>query len=408
MARILVLTPQLPYPPQQGTSLRNYHLLRALAQHHTVTLLSFIESGQSQELNPLRSVSHVLPPVNVPERSGVDRLRQLATSQEPDMALRLRDEDYATTLTNALRSESYDIIQVEGIELARYMHTIRAAAPGVRIILDCHNAETELQRRSLKNDLLIPMRWPAAAYSAMQIGRLARFERWAINTADAAIAVSETDRDHLLELESTGDKPIYIIPNTIDVSEYAIDSIRTPVTLDFDLVFTGKMDYRPNIDGVLWFANEIWPEIRRVRPQTTWAIVGQRPHPRLDSLRGLEGVTLTGRVPEIQPYLKGGRVYIVPLRIGSGTRLKLIEAMAAGKAIVSTSIGAEGFPVVNGEHILLADDPAAWAQAICSLLDDESKRAQLGVAAQAFAAQYDWRRIVPRLDALVAEVVKVQ
>lgn len=399
MTRVLVLTPQLPYPPQQGTSLRNYHLLRALARHHSVTLLSFAEPDRPRELEPLQAIGRVLPPVDVPPRSGADRLAQLLTSGDPDLALRLRSDEYTAALTNALQADVYDAVQIEGIELARYIRVVREVAPGARIILDCHNAETELQRRSLRADWRRPSRWAAAAYSALQVGRLARFERWATATADAAIAVSETDRDHLLALGGATESTIIVIPNTIDVAEYA-QSGPVPDALRFDLVFTGKMDYRPNIDGVLWFAQEVWPLIKRARPETTWAIVGQRPHPRLEPLRDLDGVTLTGRVPETQPYLHGCRVYIVPLRIGSGTRLKLIEAMAAGKTIISTTVGAEGFPVVDGEVIRLADDPATWARLALDLLDDAAERERLGTAARRFAAGYDWREIVPLLDAL--------
>ncbi len=405
MARVLVLTPQLPYPPQQGTSLRNYHLLRALAQRHDVSLLSFAESDRPQDIEPLRMLGRVIPPIDVPARSGADRLKQLLTSTEPDLALRLRSDAFAAALAEALRAGAYDVVQIEGLELAYYIHTIRAVAPGVKIVLDCHNAETELQRRSLQADLSKPARWPAAVYSAMQVGRLVRFERWAVTAADAVIAVSETDRDHLIALGSVESESIAVIPNTIDVSEYD-DPAPVPNELRFDLVFTGKMDYRPNIDGVLWFANDIWPLIQRARPETTWAIVGQRPHPRLEPLRELDGVTLTGRVPEIRPYLKGCRVYIIPLRIGSGTRLKLIEAMAAGVAVVSTSIGAEGFPLTDGENVILADDPSVWSRAVLALLNDEARRERLGAAARTFATRYDWRGIVSELDALMSGITQ--
>ncbi len=118
MTRVLVLTPQLPYPPQQGTSLRNYHLLRALARHHSVTLLSFAEPDRPRELEPLQAIGRVLPPVDVPPRSGADRLAQLLTSGDPDLALRLRSDEYTAALTNALQADVYDAVQIEGIELA--------------------------------------------------------------------------------------------------------------------------------------------------------------------------------------------------------------------------------------------------------------------------------------------------
>jgi glycosyltransferase involved in cell wall biosynthesis len=396
MARILLLTPQLPYPPQQGTSLRNFHILRALAERHEVTLLSFAEDDRPADVVRLSELAHVLPPVPVPQRTTAQRLRQLLTTRAPDMALRLRSEAFAAALTEALRAAQYDAVQIEGIELAWTIPIVRAAGGAARIVLDCHNAETELQRRTLRGDRARPARWPAAVYSALQVGRLARFERAALAAADAVIAVSEGDRRQLMALAGE-ERAVAVIPNMIEVAAYRWDG---PVAEEcrFDLVFTGKMDYRPNVDGVLWFAETIWPLVRRQRPPTTWAIVGQRPHPRLDALRQQAGISVTGRVEHVQPYLAGARVYVLPLRIGSGTRLKLIESLAAGCAVVATTIGAEGFELDNGREAILADTPETFAAAVLALLDDPERRAAMGARGQAFAAQYDWQRVAPLLN----------
>jgi len=404
MARILLLTPQLPYPPEQGTSLRNFHLLRALAQRHDVTLLSFAESDRAAGTARLAELARVLPPVAVPVRTTGQRLRALLTSRAPDMALRLRSEAFAAALAAALRGSSFDAVQVEGIELAWTIPVIRAASPATHIVLDCHNAETELQRRARQGDWLRPGRWPAAAYSAAQVGRLARFEGEALRAADAVIAVSEEDRRQLLALADPG-RPIAVIPNVIAVDEYHWTG-PAPEEARFDLVFTGKMDYRPNVDGVLWFAAEIWPLVRQARPATTWAIVGQRPHARLAALGHEPGVTLTGRVEQVQPYLAGAGVYVLPLRIGSGTRLKLIESMAAGCAIVSTTIGAEGFALTSGREAILADTPAAFAAAVLALLDDPARRAALGERARGFAARYDWLSVIPLLEEVYSGLLR--
>ena len=398
MARILLLTPQLPYPPQQGTSLRNFHLLRALAERHKVTLLSFAEDDRPADVARLSELARVLPPVPVPQRTTGQRLRQLLTTDAPDMALRLRSAAFGVALTEALRMARFDAVQIEGIELAWTMATVMAAGGAARIVLDCHNAETELQRRTLHGDRSRPARWPAAVYSAVQVGRLARFEREALAAADAVITVSEGDRRQLAELVGH-ERPMVVIPNVIDVAAYRWNE-PVPAACRFDLVFTGKMDYRPNVDGVLWFADTIWPLVRRQRPATTWAIVGQRPHPRLDSLRDQPGITVTGRVEHVQPYLAGAGVYILPLRIGSGTRLKLIESLAAGCAVVTTTVGAEGFELRDGREAILADTPEAFAAAVVALLDDPARRAAMGARAQAFAAQYDWQRVAPLLNAV--------
>jgi glycosyltransferase involved in cell wall biosynthesis len=223
---------------------------------------------------------------------------------------------------------------------------------------------------------------------------LERFERWACGTADWVTAVSEADRESLLALLGQNAPPITVIPNAIDVGVY-----QKPVEGEiphFDLVFSGKMDYRPNVDAMLWFGQEIWPRIRAARPAATWAIVGQKPHARLERLRGLPGVTITGMVPDVRPYLAGATVYVMPLRMGSGTRLKLIEAMAVGAPIVSTRLGAEGFPVSDGRELLLADEPGAFARAVLRLLENDDLRARLAAAGRHMAWQFDWRRVMPK------------
>jgi glycosyltransferase involved in cell wall biosynthesis len=398
--KILILTPQVPYPPQQGTSLRNYHNIRALAEHHEITLLTFVEDNQTAEpeaIAPLHALCQKIKAVSVPARSTARRLWQLVSSRLPDMAHRLYTPAFATTLRHLLDDNEFDVVQIEGIELARYMKVIRVATKS-HIIFDDHNAETELQRRNLLTDLRQPNRWLAAAYSCVQVGRLRRFERWACQTADAIVAVSEADKVHLQSLTLDLSTSIHVIPNSIDVAAY-----QQPIaTLPFDLVFSGKMDYRPNVDAVLWFASEVWPLICQERPLTTWAIVGQKPHPRLEVLRGLPGVTVTGWVESVLPYLAGAQVVLMPFRIGSGTRLKLIEAMAAGCAIVSTPIGAEGFSVQDKEQLLLTETASEMAMAVLSLLDSAQTRQQLGQTAQIFAQQYDWRRIAPLFEQVLS------
>jgi len=165
VAHILLLTPQWPYPPQQGTSLRNFHVLRALALRHDVTLLSYAEADQTADTQPLSDWTRVRPPIAVPTRTTVRRLAQLLTTRAPDMALRLRSEAFAAALAALLRAERFDAVQIEGIELAWAIPAVRAAS-AARIVLDCHNAETELQRRAGQGDRARPGRWPAAVYSA--------------------------------------------------------------------------------------------------------------------------------------------------------------------------------------------------------------------------------------------------
>lgn len=405
--KILILTPQLPYPPHQGTSLRNYHIIRGLAARHEISLLSFLESNQQddvQSIAPLLDLCTAVHTVPVPARSTKKRLNQLVTTRRPDMEHRLHSTHFHIKLKQLLSATQFDIVQIEGIELARTIDIIRVVSPVSRIVFDDHNAETELQRRALQADRGNPRRWVAASYSRVQVARLARFEAWACGAADWVTAVSEQDKISLTTLFPELHTSITVIPNCIDVKQYQIS--QDAAAFDFDLVFSGKMDYRPNVDAVLWFADNVWPLVIAERPLTTWAIVGQKPHSRLERLESLPSVTITGWVDSVQPYLAGAKVYIMPFRVGSGTRLKLIEAMAAGKAIVSTPMGAEGFPVQDQQELLLAVTPDEMATAVNHLLANPEERKRLGKTAQALANQYDWRRVVPKFEAIYQELTQ--
>jgi glycosyltransferase involved in cell wall biosynthesis len=170
-----------------------------------------------------------------------------------------------------------------------------------------------------------------------------------------------------------------------------------------DLVFTGSMDWMPNEDGILWFVDEILPRIHERRPEATLTVVGRNPPPRIAALAGRDPrLRVTGTVPDVRPYLERASVFVVPLRVGGGTRLKVYEALAMERALVSTTIGAEGLPVTDGRHLLLADEPAAFARAVLGLLDDPARCRVLGADGAAFVRQhFGWDRVADEFAASV-------
>ena len=395
---LLLLTPQIPYPPRQGASLRNYYIIRGLSERHDVTLLSFRESQQKVDVGEIAPLLEVCAGgmyySAVPERTTAMRLRSLFTSTRPDMAFRLASADYEAQLVGLLQERPFDIVQIEGLELAHTIPLIRQHSPTTKVIFDNHNAETELQRRTLATDWQEPRRWLAAGYSAIQVVKLNAYEDWACQAADAVTVVSEADARHL-QAQLPRLRPT-VIPNCIDTTEY--ENLTIDPRFASDLLFVGKMDYRPNVDGMTWFLEEIWPQIIAKRPQTTLAIVGQKPTGRLRTLGEMPNVTITGMVESVEPYLAAARVVILPLRMGSGTRLKFLEACAASKPIVSTYVGAEGFAVEQGKQAFLADEPEWFAQYALSLLNNPEGAQKLGQTARLFARQYDWRQVVPRFE----------
>jgi glycosyltransferase involved in cell wall biosynthesis len=210
---------------------------------------------------------------------------------------------------------------------------------------------------------------------------------------DCVLAVSSEDRIALQRLLPTAMIPV--IPNGVDMRAFA----RTrPLPGGSTLIFVGTLDYRPNIDALTWFADEILPLIRSQQPQVTVQIVGRNAAPAVQALAEYEGIELVGEVDDVRPYLEAAAVYVLPMRIGGGVRLKLLEAFAMHVPVVSTSLGAEGVEGLQaGEQALIADNPSHFAAAVLQLLADRAAATRLSVAARSLAATYNWAVIAPRL-----------
>ncbi len=391
--------------------MRNWGLISRIAKQHEVWLLSFDEeatsvAGQARDLAPLQAACAQIASFAVPHRRSQDRLRTLLTSSIPDMGWRLWSPAFAQKLEAWLTQNRFDIVQIEGIEMARYMlHTSHEVATlPLRVVFDDHNCEYVLQQRNCLADARKPKRWHAAAYSFLQWQRLRAFERAAILGAQATLCVSPQDAAALKQLHP----PLqpHIIPNGIDLADY--QHYRHTANLSPDptpmVVFTGKMDYRPNIEAVLWFATHILPLVLPHFPALKFKIVGQKPSPRLGVLRDNPNIIITGAVDDIRGYICQADVYVAPLQVGGGTRFKLLEAMALECPIVTTRAGCEGFDLQHGENALIADAPAEFAAHVCRLLGDALARTRISQHALAFAQQFDWGHIVPQLEGVYREI----
>lgn len=405
--KLLLLTPQLPYPPRQGTTIRNFYLLKYLAQRHTVDLLSFCAPGEALAADsPLYTLCRRVATLPQPVRTTRQRLLDTIGSRLPDMARRLDDPAMHRLAQQWVSEEGYDVAQVEGIEMAQYGASVAQSRRQSRpiVVFDNHNCEYLLQKRNALTDLGNWRRWPAALYSLIQWQKLRRYEAACCRQADAVLAVSQADRAALERL--VPGLNVTEIRNGIDLDAYQ-PTEPAPPQPPFKLLFTGKMDYRPNIDAVLWFGDAVLPLIQQQEPGVRFQIVGLNPHPRLAPLRANPAVEITGGVPDMRPYFAGATVCVIPMRVGGGTRLKALEAMACAKPIVSTSLGVEGIPVTDGRELLLADTPAAFAAATLEIIAAARQGARrgggrvsgLGLRARRFVeAHYGWAQIMPGLE----------
>ncbi len=394
--RLLFLTAQLPEPPHAGGALRTNGLMRqAHAAGHEVHLLSFGEADQWRlnraALEEFCTRVETVPP---PQRTTTQRLRDLLAGYA-DMQRRFASPRYAEKLHAILQQTAFDIVQVESLEMATYLPIIRHAQPQTPVIYDAFNAEYALQHSIYLAERGNVRRWIGALYSWVQWRRLTHFERRICRSVAHVVAVSDTDAAAFLRLAPG--VSVSVVPNGIYADRYA----QLDGSLDLGeaaIVFTGSMNYRPNVDAALWFADEVLGRVRAHVPQAKFFVVGSRPHARLNVLRERDEVQITGWVPDVAPFLSAATVYVVPMRMGSGTRLKLLQALAAGKAVVSTSTGAQGLDLRDGRELRLADGAPEFAQAVVDLLQAPAQRKKLGQAGRAFVrAQYDWSVIAPRL-----------
>jgi sugar transferase (PEP-CTERM/EpsH1 system associated) len=393
--RILWLGSGLLLPLDKGGKLRTWHLMRHLARRHEITFVAFRDPEQPPaDLEGMRDVCSRLEtiPRTDPAKGSfafhLDAARYLVDGN-PYAVAKYRSDMYAERVSALIGSTAFDLVVCDFLPpVVNLPQTVPCPT-----VLFTHNVEAEIWRRHAET-AGSPLR---RALLALQWRRMLRFEGRALRRFDLILAVSDADRRTLGRLYGAT-PPIVVVPTGVDTTFFTPPD---PASVNpRHLVFTGSMDWLPNEDGMTYFCREILPRIRQAEPDTTLSIVGRSPTPAVGRLGTISGVEVTGRVDDVRPHIGRGAVYIVPLRVGGGTRLKIYEAMSMGRACVSTTVGAEGLPVTPGSHLLVADDPARFAQAVVRLIRDRGLRADLERRARHLVVErYDWSAAAADLEA---------
>jgi sugar transferase (PEP-CTERM/EpsH1 system associated) len=397
---ILFLSPWLPWPPYDGARIRILETLRYLSERNRVTLLTTVrhpaEVEHKSALNGLceKTVTTVLskqtPPVLRRLSMGLVRGMPLIQSfhYDPNLAQKVRQ------LTS---QDSYDIIHIEFPFLASYLGAVSARSRAKKV-LSMHNIESFRFGRELECPT------SNGRWLVIQCDRLF-FESWekkAVRQFDGISAVSELERMWIQQHAPTA--TVELVPNGVDTKYFSATCASKP---NLSLVFTGLMDHSPNVDAVVWFCNDILPRLRRKIPDLSFKIVGSRPHPKVLELGKKDGVQVTGEVADVRPYLVASSALVVPLRSGGGTRLKILEAMAMGRPVISTTLGAEGLDVTPEVNILIADTPDQFVNRILFLLASPETANRLGMAGrQLVVEKYDWRLCLGRLENLYDKLLE--
>jgi len=403
MAKILFLTQVLPYPLDAGPKIRAYYVLRYLAQQHEVTLVSFVRADDRPDyvahLHDICAAVHTLPMA----RSRLRDVRAAALSVLSGKPLVVvRDEIAAmqALLRRLVREQRFDFIHADQVSMAQYALYARRHSPGPkpRAILDAHNALYLIPTRMAEYEANPLKRWLYRREARL----LARYEARTYRLFDHVAFVSDEDRQAVMAVMNEPRAAWLaanstLIPICIDPADRAlVQRVAAPQSV----LHLGTMFWPPNIDGVLWFAERAFPRVLEAVPEAHFTIVGKNPPPSVESLpQRVRNVHVTGYVPQPEPYLKQAAAFIVPLHAGGGMRVKIIDAWGWGVPIVSTTIGAEGIEVRDGENILLADNSADFAAAVARLLQDPALSERLRANGRAWVEErYNWQRIYPAWD----------
>lgn len=396
--KILVFYPYIPYPIDRGTYQRTFHLLRALARDHEVDLLALSENGENMEQRAVfESFCREVEFVSFEHPKWQKLLTGRLLNPLPPNVSHWTLPHVAEALAHRLERKQYDLVHVCDLVLAQYFvkahRDQRISMDRSRVDLQFQLMEHARMNFSLKSRLL---RYENYA-------KLWLYERKIARRVDLEVVCGPDDETFLRRYVDRN-MPIQVIANGVDLEYFRPDSAPDARAEKPTVLFCGAMDYNPNIDALRWYFGEVHDLLRRLVPALEVLIVGKAPVPEVRAYGAREGVTVTGGVPDVRPYYRRSWMQIVPLRIGGGTRLKIVESMAIGTPVVSTTIGAQGLDLRHGEDILLADTPEDFARETARALHDATLRTRIEQAGMRTANErLAWPMLGKRLSDLYTQ-----
>jgi glycosyltransferase involved in cell wall biosynthesis len=398
--QILLLTQIVPFPPDSGPKVKTYHVLRYLAEHgHRVTLVSFVrkeEERHLENLKPYCAAIHAIP-LRRSRLADVAAYAHSVLSGQPFLIVRDAKPAMQNLVCQLTRDQHFDIIHADQLTMVQYalpISNFRFPISKPALVFDAHNAVWTIVERAQQTApfFLRPL-------LAREACALKKHEGALCNAMDATLAVSEADRCALVEAGADAHK-ISVIPIAVDSAQLQ------PVKGSSDsanILTISTLFYPPNADGVRWFINQVFPLVRLQMPEATLTIVGPRPPKDITqfAIRNSQFATVTGYVPDLTPYLERAALMVVPVRAASGMRVRILEALARGIPIVTTTTGVEGINAEPDEHLLIADAPEQFAAQVVRLLNDGALRQRLSINGRRLIEdKYDWRVVLPKLEAV--------
>jgi sugar transferase (PEP-CTERM/EpsH1 system associated) len=388
--RILFVSPRHAWPPSSGAKLREHHLCRALGRRAKITYVFFAQPGLPIPTCEDLPFCDRIVPVPAPTFYTPAKIIRGLLGRWPLPVVNYTSSAMRSTLDQLAAQTPFDLIHLESIHLAAYVDLLAKRLPGAKLINDWHNIESEAMHSHAATMDSSARR----QYARLTARRLESTERDVLDRLHGHIVCSERERLKLFAVAPQA--RVEVVDNGVATAFFAQPAPRNPQRI----VFVGTMSYHPNREAAISFTRQVWPHIHQSRPEWRLSLVGATPPPDVQRLAEIPGVDVSGTVPDVRPYYHDALAAVVPLRSGGGTRLKILEAMAAGIPVVSTPLGAEGLDVNPGEHYLRAEQDADWLPALTQLAGDPEHGRQLAERGlRLVRSRYDWEVLGEKLVA---------